>query len=377
MKVPGPRPRTTFFQQVEETVKRDYLPFAGGRSRGLPARLLKALSELASRLYGRAVLLRNQLYSSGALARRRLPLPAVSVGNITVGGTGKTPFVQYVAGLLRRLGRRPAVIARGYGPAVAWCRGPVNDEGLLLARNLPDVPVLLSPDRLSAAFRALDLGADCAVLDDAFQHLRAERDLDVVLLDATVPLGFGRVLPRGLLREPMRGLARADVIVINRADLARRGDLTVLENVISRAAPGKPVFLARQRPVRLVRLEDGRSETLRLLEDQPVGTFCGLGNPYPFGLLLRWLGAEVVYARRFPDHHLYGRGEVAEVARAARQSGARLLVTTQKDAVKIPPELAATLEVPLYYLLIRAELVEGEERFLGLLSEALTAAEER
>lgn len=371
MKEPLERPETTFFRQVERTVKKDFLPFAGGRTRVRELSWLQYLMEGASRVFAKAVLLRNHLYENGFLRSVRLPLPAVSIGNITVGGTGKTPFVEYTARLLQRMGRRPSILARGYGPPVAWHGGPVNDEGMLLARNLPGVPVLLSPDRVSAAYRAIELEADCAVMDDAFQHLKVGRDLDVVLLDATVPLGFGRVLPRGLLREPMRGLARADVIVINRADLARRGDLAVLESVIHRAAPGKPVMLGRQKVGRLVRLSDGYESVPRNIEDRPIGTFCGLGNPYPFGLALRWIGANVVYARRFQDHHLYSRDDIEGVVEEAVEAGAERIVITQKDAVKVPPELAAALGLPIYYLTIEAELIHDENKFVGLLDEAL------
>lgn len=377
MKDTAGRPSGTLFRQVSETVKRDFLPFTGGRKAAPRLRLLQPLLHTAAYVYGKAVLLRNRLYETGALRRRQLPLPAVSIGNITVGGTGKTPFVEYTVRLLASSGWQPAIIARGYGPAVAWRKGPVNDEGLLLSRNLPHVPVLLSPDRLAAAFRALELGADCAVLDDAFQHLRIKRDLDIVLLDATVPLGFGRMLPRGLLREPMRGLARADAIVINRADLAQSADIAVLENVVSRTAPGRPVFLARQRPCRLSAVADGHGISLRELEDRRIGTFCGLGNPYQFGLTLRRLGAEIVYARRFPDHHLYRAGEIEALAGEAARAGAELLVVTQKDAVKVPPEAAAALRLPIYHLTIAAEIMRREPEFAALLAEALATSRER
>ena len=195
MKEAAEKPETTFFKQFERTVKKDFLPFAGGRTRVKELKWLQALMEGASAVFGKVVLLRNYLYGKGLLRSVQLPLPAISIGNITVGGTGKTPFVEYTTRLLERMGRKPAILARGYGPAVAWRDGPVNDEGMLLSKNLPEVPVLLSPDRVSAAFRAVELDADSVVMDDAFQHLRVKRDLDVVLLDATVPLGFGRVLP--------------------------------------------------------------------------------------------------------------------------------------------------------------------------------------
>ncbi|MBN1809503.1 MAG: tetraacyldisaccharide 4'-kinase [Planctomycetes bacterium] len=359
-------------RRIEEDIRRDFLALTSGSEDSHKAWILRALFGGLSGIYREVVLLRNRLYASGAIRQTRLPLPSVSVGNVTVGGTGKTPFVEYTVKKLLEVGRRPAVVARGYGPRLKGSNGRkgANDESLLLSANT-NAPVILTPNRLAGTYRAAEMGADTVVLDDAFQHLKVHRDLDVVLLDATAPFGFGKMLPRGLLREPMRALDRADMVVITRVDLARPADVTLLRNAAIKAAPGKPVALTAHHSDALVDVASGEKISVREMEDRPIGAFCGIGNPYSFGLLLRRLGSVLVVARRFGDHHLYAPQEIVEVAGEARREGAGFLVTTQKDAVKIDKGLAASLPLPIYYLQMSIDMIEGEDTYMALLLEAI------
>jgi tetraacyldisaccharide 4'-kinase len=258
-------------------------------------------------------------------------VPVVSVGNLTVGGTGKTPCVEYVAHFYRRRELRVAVLSRGYGG-----RGGYNDEALVLEENLPDVPHLQGADRVALARVAVEeLESEVLVLDDGFQHRRLARDLDVVLIDATQPWGHGYLLPRGLLREPPAGLRRAGTVVLSRVDQVAAGELDRLRQRAARFAPGVPVAETRHRPVELVNSEHA-TRPVEDLKDRPVGAFCGIGNPEAFRRTLADLGTSVVAFRSFPDHYAYARTDVEDLRTWARQqTSADLVITTQKDLVKL------------------------------------------
>src|SRR5215216_6374191 len=304
-------------------------------------------------LYGAVTRARLRLYGSGWLKSERVGAPVVSVGNLTAGGTGKTPLVEWAARALAREGLRACVLTRGYGRAdesrrvvasdgarvlagVAEC----GDEPRLLAeRLLGAAAVVCDRDRVAAARWALkELGSEVFVLDDGFQHLRIARDLDIVTLDATAPWGGGHLLPRGRLREPVSGLARADCVVITRAELA--ADLEGLRAEVARVSGGRAaVVTSRVRTLGLAPLsEEGAGVADVKLESVRVGTvgaFCAVGNPGAFFEHLRRDGFELCYTRAFPDHHAYTRADAGAVSREAVERGARALLTTAKDAVKL------------------------------------------
>jgi tetraacyldisaccharide 4'-kinase len=327
------------------------------RRRGPWPEVLRALAAAASGAFSAGVGLRHWLYDRGVLRRRSAPLPVISVGNLTAGGTGKTPFVSYLAGGLTGKGRRPAIVARGYGAARA---GTSNDELAMLAAQHPGLLTVAAPDRLSGCVRARGQGADLALLDDGFQHLALERDLDILLIDATCPFGNGYLLPRGTLREPVEGAARAGLAVLTRVDLAGLAPVGELRTWLDRLKPGMPVVECSFRP-RELRPLSGQSERLPAeeLSGRRVGAFAALASPRAFGRALRAQGARVVYSRRFRDHHLYTAGDLEAVVSAAAAAGAEMLVTTEKDAVKIANLPAA--EVPLYCLTIETEVESGED----------------
>ena len=330
-----------------------------GERRGPGAALLRRLLWLAAVPYGLGVRLRNRRFDRGRASVKRAPegVPVVSVGNLTLGGTGKTPCVEYVAGFYARQGRRVAILSRGYGAEAGR-----NDEAMLLEENLPDVPHLQGPDRATLAETAVEeLESEVLVLDDGFQHRRLARDLDVVLIDATNPWGYGSLFPRGMLRESPRSLRRADVVMLTRADrLTPEGRRALVEEV-RRYAPELPVVMTKHQPTELVGT-DGRTEPLEALKGRPVAAFCGIGNPEAFRHTLSDLGANPVAFRTFPDHHAYTREDVEDLRRwAAEQPADAVIATTQKDFVKIRlPDLSGR---PLWAVRVGLAFLEGQDLF--------------
>lgn len=321
------------------------------------ARLLRGMLTVPAVVWTFIIAIRNSLYERGLLRRHRAPCPVISVGNLTVGGTGKTPLVEYLCRKLRAHGVRVTVISRGYG-AVAGR----NDEALVLEENLPDVPHLQGPDRVALAHVAVDeLETDVVVLDDGFQHRRLHRDLDLVVVDATCPWGQGWVLPRGLLREARQGLRRANLIVLTRCDQVSADELASLKHRIQRLAPGRPVVESRHAASALI-AADGQEQPVARLRGATIGAFCGIGRPEGFFRLLSDLGATLAATRTFADHHPYTRADVADLERwAARLPEQAWIVTTQKDLVKL--RLPALAGRPLWALRIQLCLTANESEF--------------
>jgi len=308
-------------------------------------------------IYDSVTRLRNSAYDRKLLAIRRLPVPVVSVGNLTVGGTGKTPLVAALARQLAACGRRPAVVLRGYGgsnsrrpggPALVVSEGnggtvltdldEAGDEAILLATSLPHVPVVVSAQRYHGGMKAVTAcGADLVLLDDGFQHRALHRDLDLVALDAAAPLGNGRLLPAGLLREAPRGLRRADALVVSRADDdALYGQALA---TLTRLAPGITTYRARHQATGLRLLSGDTSPTSPGdLQGMPVAAFAGLARPGALRDTLTSLGARVVQFTPLADHHPFCPGEVEGLVDAGLKAGARLVVTTAKDAVRMRKE---------------------------------------
>ncbi len=284
---------------------------------------------LAQGPYRAVVGVRNWRFDHSSDAVTRVSVPVISVGNLTVGGTGKTPMVKWIARRLRQKKVRVALLSRGYGAE----EGAKNDEALELEQSLPDVPHLQNPDRVASAQIAIEeLASQVLVLDDGFQHRRLGRDLDIVLLDATCPFGFDRLLPRGLLREPVASLRRADVVCLTRADLVEQPARDALRRRVEQLAPGAVWCEAAHRPHRLVNAS-GAHQPLELLGGKRVAAFCGIGNPGAFHRTLESLGGELVAWREFPDHHRYSRGDVDLIAGDAMD--ADLAICTHKDLVKL------------------------------------------
>jgi tetraacyldisaccharide 4'-kinase len=285
-----------------------------------------------SAVYGLVLRLRNAAYDRGWLPQRRAAVPVISVGNITVGGTGKTPFVIELARRLIGWDRRPAILTRGY-------RGSAEqpaDEVLELQDALPDVPIVVNADRVAGAAEAhLRHGADCLVLDDGFQHRRLARQLDIVLIDALDPFGGGHTLPAGRLREPLSGLRRADLVVVTRANQAAAQEVRAVVDALQSLVGDQPVIEATVEIAGLAGL-DGTTQDPESLRGQRVLAVCGIGNPRSFLLSVRALTANV-QPMHFADHHHYTSSDVRQIRAAATQFNADWVVTTRKDWVKLAP----------------------------------------
>jgi tetraacyldisaccharide 4'-kinase len=345
---------------------RDYVQaLIRGERRGLWAGLQRGGLRLASVPYGWASALRNCLYDRGWKTCHRVTVPVISVGNLTVGGTGKTPCVEYVARRYRAMDLRVAILSRGYGSR----EGP-NDEALVLEENLPDVPHLQGPDRVLLARTAIEeLESEVLVLDDGFQHRRLARNLDLVLLDATEPWGHGALLPRGLLRESPRGLKRADVVMLTRCDQVQPETIERLRLQVRRWAPTAPVILTSHRPAEWINAAEC-SQALDALRRTPTAVFCGIGNPDAFRRTLLDLGMTVKSFRVFPDHHAYARTDVDDLRHWARQEATHgVVVTTQKDLVKL--RLTHLGERELWALKIALRVEEGQDELDRNLKAAL------
>jgi tetraacyldisaccharide 4'-kinase len=309
-----------------------------GRQRGFAAAVARGGLAAASLGYAAGLSLRNRLFDSGWQRQSRAPVAVVSVGNLTLGGTGKTPCVEYLAGFYRERGRRVAILSRGYGGR----SGAPNDEALVLKENLPDVPHLQAADRVTLARRAAeDHGADLLILDDGFQHRRLARDLDVVLIDATEPFRRGWLFPRGLLREPPSSLRRAHAVLLTRCDQAEADAVSRLVEAVRDLVPERPVVQSEHGPVAWI--GHGRPEQpVDALRGRPVAAFCGIGNPKAFRRTLCAVAAEPVAFRVFPDHHIYTSTDVDDLRRwAGRLPDGAVVVTTQKDLVKLRPDSMA------------------------------------
>ena len=301
-------------------------------------------------LYRLGVGLHNRRYDQPD-SRRRVAVPVISVGNLTAGGTGKTPVVVDLVERLAQLGRTPAVVCRGYGADP----GEPNDEQRLLAARCPSVVCIADADRVRGAERARqEYHADVVVLDDGFQHRRLARDLDIVLIDATCPFGYGHLLPRGLLREPVRQLRRARLIAITRADQVSAAEHDQLRDTLRRRAPHAQLVSCRHAVAGVERLDGTPAPGAP--PQQRVALAAGVGHPAAFALTARSLGYEVVAQRWWPDHHRYGPHDAQELRRLADRPGVDIVLVTEKDAVKlrtlagVPTDRLAVVRVRIAFL---------------------------
>ena len=296
---------------------------------------------LVSLMYRAGVGLRNLLYDTGRLRAHKMPCAVISVGNITVGGTGKTPMTILLADMLKGQGYRPAILSRGYGGKREGFGGVVSDgreilmgpdeagdEPVLMATRMSDIPVIIGKVRsLTGRLATERFGADVLILDDGFQHRQLARDIDIVLLDGGRPFGNGFMLPRGGLREPRGSLQRADIVIMTSTGETGdppRGDL-----------PHIPVFSSCRRPLDVVRGQAQDIFPLTHLMGKRVCAFSGIAEPDGFREILQPLCGEIVSFVTFPDHHVYAAGDVEQIRTAYRDSGAQIMVTTEKDGIKL------------------------------------------
>ena len=342
-----------------ETFKR----LVDGSTPGLRAEAARLVLAAAAGPYGLVMAARNAAYDRGLLPVSRVSTPVISVGNLTLGGTGKTPLVAWVARRLAAAGRRPAIISRGYGARP----GERSDEAAELGLVVPEAIHIANRDRAAGCRTAIAAGCDAAVLDDGFQHRRLHRNLDIVAVDATDPFGCGRLFPRGLLRESVAGLTRADAVVLTRASAVDAERRQAIRSALATAGGQRlndAWMEAEHRPV-AVRLADGGSRPLDSLRGLPVVAFAGIGNPAAFRATLAGLAANVVEFIPFPDHHAYTAADFNRLAARASRHGAVMLVTTLKDLVKVPA--GCSHDLPVGAVEIAIEPLSGGERVAALI----------
>ena len=358
-----------------------------GKQEGAAAAALAAFLQGGSYLYSGAMQLRLWLYRQRILHDHPLGCLVVVVGNLTWGGTGKTPVVEKFARALQERGRKVAILSRGYKSKAApfwqkWWRefnhrepAPprvvsdgtqvlldsevAGDEPYMLARNLPGVVVLVDKDRVKAGAYAIKrFGCDTLVLDDGFQYLRLKGRLNLLLVDKSNPFGNGYTIPRGILREPVKHLSRASYIFLTKSNGRRDEEL---EALIRRHNPTAEIIECAHRPQYLQRVGNGERRPLGDLKGARIACFSGIATPESFERFLTEGGAHLASIRRFLDHHRFTAEDLAEVYAEAGAAGARFIVTTEKDAVRITA--AGDCPLPLYFLRLEIDILRGADDF--------------
>jgi tetraacyldisaccharide 4'-kinase len=329
-------------------------------------------------LYGIAVSLRRWFYKAGWIKARKLPARVISVGNLTVGGTGKTPMVIAIVQRLKERGYKTVILSRGYGGKAGRgavmvsdgekvYEGPemVGEEPFLMAKRLPGTPVVVGSDRYrTGGFAFQRWGSDFMVLDDGFQYLGIEKDVSLLLVDATNPFGNGCLLPRGILREPVELLKSADGIVLTKVNLVK--DAAGLSKKIQVMAGSVPVFQAALAPVRLIQYSTQTQFSLNDLKERKVVCFSGIGNPKTFRNILEQLGAKISKELIFRDHHVYTDQDEEAIGLAVKEAACDFVITTEKDIFKISKDAIEKLN--LYVLMVELVITGNKEDWDTLLT---------
>lgn len=360
---------------------------------GKSVRLLLLVLKHLSHLYRTVVLLRLFLYRNGIFRYHTLGCQVISVGNLTVGGTGKTPVVEVFARELQRAGRKVAILSRGYKkvePSVGrrlvnglllrdrWHPPRVvsdgkklmldsamsGDEPYMLASNLVDVAVLVDKDRVKSGRYAIQkFGCDTLILDDGFQYMALKHSHEIVLIDRTNPFGNGQVLPRGILREPIRNIRRANFILITKSN---GSNVNALKAQLRELNDRAEIVECRHAPRHLKDVFSENTCGLDMIDGLKVMAVSGIAVPSSFEAGLERLGALIVDRKRFADHHRYSQQEIINIINTAKKAGAEAIVTTEKDAVRFPR--LDRRDVPIYFLRVDIELISGHEDFNAYIS---------
>ncbi len=337
------------------------------------------MKQMLSRLFALGVRLRNRAFDREWTTVARIPVPVISVGNISVGGTGKTPVVEFLARHFLNMEKKTAVVTRGYkrettgqlvisdgaGNVVSVRDG--GDEPVQMALKHPSLIVVADKRRVEGCHAAVEhFGAEIILLDDGFQHRACGRDLDIVLIDAQVGLQGQELLPAGRLREPPEHLVRADVILLTRCEDAGRAKN--LATLVSRHTDA-PVFLSRFRPVLVHDARTGEEVPFAALTDRPVVAFCGIGNPASFRTTLASLAVETELLVEFADHHSYTTSDIDRLLQRLEKAESATLITTEKDITRLRPMLEHFGDAPLLYPLMDIDFPDGEQQILRLVDE--------
>ncbi|KAB2638818.1 MAG: tetraacyldisaccharide 4'-kinase [Verrucomicrobia bacterium] len=357
------------------------------RRAGRRASILRLILRALSFFYLGIVSLRLRLYASNIMRRHQIGCPVVSIGNLTVGGTGKTPVVEKLARDLSDRGRKVAILSRGYkstrrkypiqesspvrvvsdGGALLLDSKTAGDEPFMLAKNLRGVAVVVDKDRVECGRHAISrFGTDLLLLDDGLQYLRLHRRFDLVLIDREAPFGNEHLLPRGTLREPPENLSRASHILITKCDGSNLQDLHTRIRAYNRTAP---IIECRHRPVALQDLSTGENLELSSLQGLRAASLSAIASPESFEQGLRRLGVSLELMESYADHHRYSKREIDRFIRRCVRRGVSCILTTEKDAVRMPRLL--NQEIPIRYLRIEIELLKGQEHWDTMLEQLL------
>lgn len=376
-------------RELNEKAEQYVVNLLEGRARSRRDRCILAILFCLSRIYRSLVQLRLTLYGERILRQKLLGCLVVSIGNLTVGGTGKTPVVEVFARTLAAKGRRVAILSRGYrskgtplrqklrnmllhpdqeapprvvsdGRRLLMNSAMAGDEPYMLASNLPEVSVVVDKDRVKAGRYAIrHLGADTLVLDDGFQYLHLKPRLNILLVDATAPFHNHHLLPRGLLREPIKNLRRADYIFLTKSSGGSR--LRHLKGFLRRHNPGAEIIECTHRAKYLEDVFTGERHRFDLFKGRRIATICAIARPESFENFLADQGGEIVYCERFMDHHRYRQQEMIDFVNASISHDAEIILTTEKDAVRFPK--LDRRDLPIYFLRIEIDILSGQETF--------------
>ena len=377
------------FKFKAEDLEQYFLDLMAGRRKSLADQIMVALLFIASRFYRMGIQFRNWMYDKRVIRNHALGCLVVSIGNLSCGGTGKTPVVEVFARTLSAKGRRVAILSRGYRSKKRsiWFRLShlftaqeielppkvvsdgtnlllnsefAGDEPYMLASNLKNVAVLVDKDRVKSGVYAINnFETDVIILDDGFQYLMLKPHINIVLVDSTDPFGNGHVLPRGILREPIKNIRRADYIFLTKSDGSHK--LEHLKNFLRRHTRRAEIIECCHKPKFLVKLFTGEQMPLEMLSGLKVAALSAIARPESFEGFLEQLGAQIVLKDHYADHHRYTQQEIIDFINQAKAAGAEYIVTTEKDAVRIPK--LDRCDVPLIYLRIQIDILSGQENF--------------
>ncbi len=332
-----------------------YRRIVSGQDKRLGASLLRLALSVFSLLYGCLIRCRNWFYDRGILPSVKVDVPAICIGNITTGGTGKTPLVIWLCNYLQQKGLKCAILTRGYKTEP----GQMSDEPALLAKACGNTPVIVNSDRVAGAKKAIqEHNAEILIMDDGFQHRRLRRNMDILAVDATCPFGYGKMLPAGLLREPLTSLSRAQTTIITRADQADASQISSIEQTLRKYAPEAGIAQTTHQHTHATGLNETAID-LETLRNKKVFAFCGIGNPEAFFESLSKSGLAVVGQQTFDDHHTYTKADMDSVAAEARKSGANVVLCTEKDWSKCEALISDENEPVFASLAMKLDFIAG------------------
>lgn len=322
---------------------------------------------LVSIVYAAAVIVRNFCYDIKIIKSSEAAIPVISVGNITTGGTGKTPLVIWLCNFITNKEINCSILTRGYKSQT----GKISDEPAILSKSCPNAKVVVNSNRYRGSLRAVaEFRAKVLIMDDGFQHRSLHRDLDIITIDATCPFGYGKMLPAGLLREPLRSIKRANAVVITHFDQSSVNETEDIEKKILQIAPNITIAKAIHHHPNAV-MRKGQKLSIEELKERTIFAFCGIGNPNAFLNRLDEYGLNVVGSKVFNDHHNYSSFDISEIYEQARILGADIIISTQKDWIKSTLHADNDDEILFAYLALELDFIEGDDKIVALIEKIL------